>query len=104
MAAWRPFGWFKWPTWWRSEMRLDAAARQVHYRHIGGVNTGMDVLWTIAPHEKGWSDVTIVHTWEGPPWPGLRRIAAEWVIGPVFVSGIASRTLTGIARTAERAA
>ncbi len=104
MAAWRPFGVFKWPTWWRSAMTVDAAARQVRYRHIAGMTTGMDVLWTIKSHGDEWSDVTIVHTWNGPPWPGLRRIAAEWVIGPVFVKGIAARTLAGIARAAERTA
>lgn len=104
MAAWRSFGWFQWPTWWRSDMTIDAAARQVRYRHIAGITTGMAVLWTIEPHPNEWSDVTIVHTWDGPPWPGLRRIAAEWVIGPVFVSGIAMRTLAGIARAAERVA
>jgi len=69
---------------------------------IAGTTTGMDVLWTIASHGDGWSDVTVVHTWDGPPWPGLRRIAAEWIIGPVFVSGIASRTLACLARAAER--
>lgn len=103
MAAWRPFGLFKWPTWWRSGMTIDATARQVSYRHLAGITKGMDVLWTIESHGDDWSDVTIVHTWDGPPWPGLRRIAAEWVIGPVFVSGIASRTLAGIARAAEAA-
>jgi hypothetical protein len=104
MAAWRPFGPLQWPTWWRSAMTVDAATREVRYRHVAGITTGMDVLWTIESHGDGWSDVTIVHTWDGPPWPGLRRIAAEWVIGPVFVHGIASRTLAGIARAAERAA
>jgi len=83
-------------------MTIDASARQVRYRHIAGTTTGMDVLWTIASHGDGWSDVTVVHTWDGPPWPGLRRIAAEWIIGPVFVSGIASRTLACLARAAER--
>jgi hypothetical protein len=27
-------------------------------------------------------------------------MAAEWVIGPVFIHGIASRTLAGVARAA----
>jgi ribosome-associated toxin RatA of RatAB toxin-antitoxin module len=104
MSANRPFGPLQWPTWWRSAMTVDAAAREVRYRHVAGITTGMDVLWTIESHGDGWSDVTIVHTWDGPPWPGLRRIAAEWVIGPVFVHGIASRTLAGLARAAERGA
>jgi hypothetical protein len=72
----------------------------VHYRHIGGVTTGMDVLWSVVPEGSG-SRATILHEWMGPPWAILRRPAADWVIGPVFVHGIASRTLAGIARAAE---
>ena len=44
-----------------------------------------------------------MHEWSGPPWPLIRRPAADWVIGPVFVHGIASRTLAGLkARRAEQ--
>ena len=103
MAAWRPFGALRWPTWWRSEMTTDAARRRITYRHIAGITTGMDVLWTINPTPEGWSDVTIVHEWSGPRWPVIGGFAAEMVIGPVFVHGIASRTLAGIAIAAEAA-
>jgi hypothetical protein len=48
--------------------------------------------------------VTITHVWDGPPWPLLRRPAAELVIGPLFIHAVAQRTLAGIARVAERAA
>lgn len=103
MSAHRPFGGpLNWPTWWTSRIWVDAAKREIRYRHIGGITTGMDVLWTITPTDDGGSDVTIVHTWDGPPWPLIRRIAAEVVIGPVFVHGIAERTLAGVARAAER--
>jgi hypothetical protein len=46
--------------------------------------------------------VRIVHVWNGPSWPLIGAFAATNVIGPVFVHGIASRTLSGLARTAER--
>jgi hypothetical protein len=102
MAAWRPFGPapLRWPTWWLSEMQVDPAQREVRYRHVEGVTTGMQVLWTIHPDGNG-TRATILHEWDGPPWGPLRRPAAEWVIGPVFVHGIASRTLAGIRRAAE---
>ena len=100
MSANRPFGPLGWPTWWTSEMWIDAAARVVRYRHIRGVTTGMAVEWRIEPTATG-SRVTLVHEWSGPPWGPLRRPAAEWVIGPVFVHGIASRTLAGLGRLAE---
>lgn len=101
MAAWRPFGIFKYPTWWVSEMRVDRTAPAIHYRHVRGVTTGMDVVWSLQPAESG-TEVTIVHDWEGPTWPLVGSAAASWVIGPVFVHGIASRTLAGLARHLEQ--
>lgn len=101
MAAWRPFGPLRWPTWWASEMSVDRTRREVRYRHVRGITTGMDVLWTVDAEGTG-TRATIVHEWDGPAWPLIRRPAAEWVIGPVFVHGIASRTLAGIAAAAER--
>jgi ribosome-associated toxin RatA of RatAB toxin-antitoxin module len=100
MSAYRPFGLFNWPTWWESEMWVDEPRREVRYRHVRGVTRGMDVLWTIEPHDAG-TRATIVHEWRGPRWPLIGPWAADFVIGPVFVSGIASRTLLGIARAAE---
>jgi ribosome-associated toxin RatA of RatAB toxin-antitoxin module len=101
MAAWRPFGVFKWPTWWRSEMWVDRPQFQVRYRHIAGITRGMGVVWSMEASGDG-TNVSIVHEWDGPAWPLIRRPAAEWVIGPIFVHGIASRTLAGIARQVER--
>jgi uncharacterized membrane protein len=101
MAAWRPFGPLKYPTWWVSEMRIDRRANAVHYRHVRGITTGMDVIWQLQPADGG-TEVTIVHDWQGPAWPVIGSLAADRVIGPVFIHGIASRTLAGIAKAAER--
>jgi hypothetical protein len=100
MAAWRPFGPINYPTWWVSEMRVDPDAPAVHYRHVRGITTGMDVVWRIEPRGAE-TEVTIVHEWAGPRWPLIGRVAADWVIGPVFIHGIASRTLAGIRRHLE---
>ena len=97
MAAWRPFGPFNYPTWWVSEMRVDRPGLAVRYRHVRGITTGMDVVWQLQPLDGG-TGVTIVHDWSGPAWPLVGRSAANWVIGPVFIHGIASRTLAGIAK------
>jgi uncharacterized membrane protein len=102
MAAWRPFGPLKYPTWWVSEMRVDRGGWAVHYRHVRGITTGMDVVWQLESSSEG-TQVTIVHRWAGPRWPLVGPAAADWVIGPVFIQGIASRTLAGIARHVERA-
>lgn len=100
MSAWRPFGAVRYPTWWVSEMWIEPERHAVRYRHIRGITTGMDVEWRLVPTTDG-IDVTIVHEWSGPRWPLIRRPAAEWVIGPVFVHGIASRTLAGLRRSVE---
>lgn len=102
MAAYRPFGRFRWPTWWISEMTVDRDRREVRYRHIRGITTGMEVLWRVTARPEG-AHILLTHDWSGPPWPLIRRPAAEWVIGPVFVHGIASRTIAGVARAAESA-
>ena len=103
MAANRPFGLVHWPTWWLSEMSVDHARPAIRFRHVGGVTTGMDVEWSFVP-EGDATRVRIVHVWDGPPWPLIGLFAATAVIGPVFVHGIASRTLAGLARVAEREA
>lgn len=101
MSAYRPFGAANWPTWWLSEMTVDAAKPAVRFRHIGGITTGMDVEWTFEPTSSG-THVRVLHVWDGPRWPLIGPFAATAVIGPVFVHGIASRTLAGLAAVAER--
>ena len=105
MAAWRPFGLVKYPTWWVSEMTIDRSAGEIRYRHVRGITRGMKVVWRLVEvgGGDGRVDVEIVHTWDGPRWPLIGRLAANLVIGPVFVHGIASRTLAGIKQFAERA-
>lgn len=106
MAAWRPFagGLLKYPTWWASEMTVDRAAGEIRYRHVRGITRGMLVVWRLVEVGEGFEGgvaVEIVHTWSGPRWPLVGRLAANLVIGPVFIHGIASRTLAGIKRAAE---
>jgi len=100
MSANRPFGPVDWPTWWLSEMQVVQQRPAIRFRHIGGITTGMDVEWTFDPHIEG-TRVRLLHVWNGPRWPLIGRFAAARVIGPVFIHGIASRTLAGLARAAE---
>lgn len=106
MAAWRPFGGFlKYPTWWVSEMTVNQAAGEIRYRHVRGITRGMQVVWRLVEVGDGCEggvEVEIVHTWRGPTWPIIGRLAANLVIGPVFIHGIASRTLAGIKRAVEQ--
>ena len=102
MSANRPFGVVDWPTWWLSEMQVDSSRPAVRFRHIGGVTKEMDVEWSFTPVEGG-THVKLLHAWDGPHWPLIGVFAATTVIGPVFIHGIASRTLAGLARVAEQA-
>ena len=101
MSANRPFGILDWPTWWLSEMSVDHSTPAIRFRHVGGITKGMDVEWTFTPGPRG-VNVRIVHVWDGPGWPLIGGPAATLVIGPVFIHGIAARTLEGLARVAER--
>ncbi|MDO8502576.1 MAG: SRPBCC family protein [Gemmatimonadaceae bacterium] len=103
MAADRPFGPVAWPTWWLSEMSVDDGAPVIRFRHIAGITKGMDVEWTFRA-ESGGTRVRILHVWDGIPVPFIGIPVATIVIGPVFIHGIASRTLAGLAAVAEREA
>lgn len=106
MAAWRPFGAINFPTWWVSEMTIDRPAGEIRHRHVRGITREMQVVWRLFEDGEGSEarvQVEIVHTWDGPRWPLIGRLAANLVIGPVFIHGIASRTLAGIKRAAEGA-
>lgn len=101
MSANRPFGPVGWPTWWLSEMVVDFQRPSIRFFHVGGVTKGMDVEWKFTPNGE-MTEVEILHVWAGPGIPLLGIFAATTVIGPVFVHGIASRTLEGLAAVAER--
>jgi ribosome-associated toxin RatA of RatAB toxin-antitoxin module len=108
MSANRPFGPVNWPTWWLSEMavqrespRTGGEDPRIRFRHVEGMTAGMEVEWSFHP-VRGGTRVRIVHVWNGPSWPLVGGLAATGVIGPVFVHGIASRTLGGLADLAEQ--
>jgi ribosome-associated toxin RatA of RatAB toxin-antitoxin module len=105
MSANRPFGLVDWPTWWVSQMDVRphrlGEAPVIRFRHVAGITTQMEVEWSFAPVTEG-THVTVLHLWDGPVWPIIGAVAARAVIGPVFVHGIASRTLAGLALAAEQ--
>lgn len=104
MAAWRPFGPVRYPTWWVSEMTHDPDAGTVSYRHVDGITRGMDVLWRLETVGGAVTRVVVTHDWEGPSWPVVGGFAARRVIGPHFIHVVADRTLAGVREEAERRA
>ena len=103
MAAWRPFG----------AAQVSDLVGLGDVGGPGGRRRCTTATSGASPRAWTWSggsrrpasgtDVTIVHDWTGPRWPLIGSAAASWVIGPVFIHGIASRTLAGIRRAVETA-
>jgi hypothetical protein len=83
-------------------MKIVPTEHRIVYRHVGGITRGMAVEWSLIEN-RGAVDISIIHEWDGPPWPLIGKLAAELVIGPIFIHGIASRTLTGVKQETERA-
>jgi len=104
MSAWRDFaGPLRYPTWWVSQMRVAEAEPAIYFEHVDGVTRGMHVKWAFLAEPTGGATlVRITHEWAGPRWPIIGPAAWRHVIGPRFVSHIATRTLAGVAAEAER--
>ncbi len=101
MAARRMFGPISYPVWWMSEMWADAEQPLVRYRHVAGVTRGMGVEWRFHAHGSQ-TLIEIVHEWpSGANWPLIGGIAANLVIGPVFIHHVAGRTLEGVRKAVE---
>ena len=101
MAARRMFGPVGYPVWWLSEMWADESVPVVRYRHVDGITRGMDVEWRFRADGVG-THVEIVHKWSsGPRWPLVSGLAANRVIGPVFIHHVAGMTLAGVKRAVE---
>ena len=81
-------------------MAVDKVAPCIRFRHVGGVTRGMEVEWSFAAAPGG-THVRILHVWDGPEVPIVGTWVAMHVIGPVFVHGIAARTLAGLSAVAE---
>ncbi len=101
MAARRMFGPIGYPVWWMSEMWAEAEVPIVRYRHVAGVTRGMGVEWRF--HSEGsHTRVEIIHDWpDGANWPLIGGIAANLVIGPVFIHHVAGQTLDGVRKAVE---
>ena len=91
----------RFPVRWRAVQRIarGGATPVIHYRHIGGVTTGMIVAWTFTPGPDAVT-VRIDHEF-APAWPLVGAFAADRVIGPSFVEPIASQTLATIKAIVE---
>src|SRR3989442_4484726 len=68
MAAWRPFGPLRYPTWWVSEMTIDVRRRGIHYPHPRGITRGRNFERRFALRGQG-VPVTLVPRYSRPALP-----------------------------------
>jgi ribosome-associated toxin RatA of RatAB toxin-antitoxin module len=87
------------PVFWHAIQTPDAAARRIHFRHVRGITSGMEVVWTLEA-ERGGTRARIVHDLE-LRWPLVGPWFAEHVIAHGFIEPIARRTLARFKTLAE---
>lgn len=91
----------RFPVRWRAlqEIERGKSSPVIRYCHIGGVTKGMNVAWTFSKGRKS-IIVRIDHDF-APSWPVVGGAIADRVIGPYFVTAIASQTLETIKAIVE---
>ena len=90
------------PVRWRTEQRLFPDVPRMTFRHVGGITKGMEVEWIFTPLDEGVVRVSILHDLPRlAGWPLLGEVAVDRIVGPLFVSNIAGKTLRRIKELAE---
>jgi ribosome-associated toxin RatA of RatAB toxin-antitoxin module len=87
------------PVSWWAEQRCDPTVPRVTFRHVRGVTRGMEVEWSFTETAEGVL-VRISHELR-LGWPLIGGLVADRVIGPLFISNIAGKTLRRIKQLAE---
>lgn len=72
---------------------------RITYKHIKGFTTGMDVTWSFKP-VQGHVEVVITHDFS-LSWPLVGDFVSRYIVGALFVTPIAARTLRHIKQTVE---
>jgi ribosome-associated toxin RatA of RatAB toxin-antitoxin module len=95
----RSFGFLRLPCKWRARQKLLPEEGRILYSHVSGPAQGMEVEWKLTDRPTG-VETTIHHQLNRDSgW--LRRVYSDWIVGPLFVQSIASRTLATIKRLVE---
>jgi hypothetical protein len=95
MACWRTGI----PLKWRSQLWVRPAERKMRFLHLHGPARGMDVEWQLV-EERGGTRVTIRHKMDLQA-PVIRSLLGKWIVGTLFVSAVAGRTLRCLKQAVE---
>jgi ribosome-associated toxin RatA of RatAB toxin-antitoxin module len=88
------------PLSWTATQINDPARPHIAFRHIAGATRGMDVEWIFTPLDRRNTRVAIVHRLVFA-FPIAPDFFGRYVVGDIFIHGVASRTLSRIKRLAE---
>jgi ribosome-associated toxin RatA of RatAB toxin-antitoxin module len=91
----------RFPVRWRSVQICEPDEGRIVFKHTGGIAVGMWVEWRIRPDAWGrGTEVSILHDLRYP-LTVMNGLFAKNIVGELFVSAIAGRTLATIKRIAE---
>lgn len=95
MACWRD----RIPLRWTALEELVPDIPRIRFLHVAGVTRGMEVAWEFIPHGEE-TEVRIEHDLR-LGWPLIGPAVANHIIGPLFVSDVAGKTLQRMKLLAE---
>jgi len=87
------------PIQWTSRFRVDADARELHFRHLKAFTRGLQVKWTYTPAPDG---VTVRISHELIRTSALGRWFANHVLARMFIAPVAALTLATFKRHLEQ--
>lgn len=87
------------PVRWTARQRLDRTSHHIHFTHVRGITQGMQVTWFLEA-DGPLVHVRIVHDLI-LRWPLIGSFVATHIIGKLFVSNIANKTLRTIKQHIE---
>jgi ribosome-associated toxin RatA of RatAB toxin-antitoxin module len=87
------------PLKWRSHLWVKPAEGRMRFLHIAGPARGMDVEWTV--EQRGDVVHVAIHHDLSLHVPLVRTAIGRWIVGEVFVSAVAGRTLRCLKEAVE---
>lgn len=95
MACWRG----RIPLRWTALEELQPDIPRLRFLHVAGITRGMEVAWEFLPLGSR-TEVRIDHELQ-LTWPIIGPAAARRIIGPLFISDVAGKTLQRMKHLSE---
>lgn len=89
------------PLRWTALEELSPDVPRIRFLHVAGITRGMEVVWEFLPRGD-LTEVRIDHDLR-LRWPLIGPAVADRIIGPLFVSAVANKTLQRMKTLAEAA-